>query len=45
LCSIHGLTGEDRVRQVERQTRQIDVINNVYTLNLLFNEHFSDDDF
>lgn len=45
LCSIHGLTGEDRVRQVERQTRQIDVINNVYTLNLLFNEHFSYDDF
>jgi len=44
LCSIHGLTGEDRERQTERQTRQIDVINNVYTLNLLFNEHFTYDD-
>ena len=45
LCSIHGLTGEDRVRQAERQSREIDVINNVYTLNLLFNEHFTYDDY
>lgn len=45
LCSIHGLTGEDRVRQAERQNRQIDVINNVYTLNLLFDEHMLYDDY
>jgi len=44
LCSIHGLTGEDRERQADRQSRQIDVISNVYTLNLLFNEHFDWDD-
>jgi len=45
LCSIHGLTGEDRVRQADRQSREIDVINNVYTLNILFNEHFTYDDY
>jgi len=38
LSSIHGLTGDVRLRQAERQTREIDVINNVYYLSDLFEE-------
>ena len=40
LPNYHGLTGEDRNREAERQSRYIDIIQNVYPLNILFNEHF-----
>ena len=40
IPSYHGLTGNDREKEAERQARYIDIIHNVYTLNMLFNEHF-----
>lgn len=36
LSSVHGLTGEARERQAEKQSREIDVIKNVYYLSDLF---------
>ena len=41
LPSIHGLTGEDRERQANRQARHIDTINNVYYINDLFTTYLT----
>jgi len=40
IPSIHGLIGNDRKKEADRQARYIDIIQNVYPLNILFNEHF-----
>ena len=40
LPNYHGLTGEERNREADRQSRYIDIIQNVYPLNILFDEHF-----
>ena len=40
LPSIHSLNGIERQREADRQARFIDIIQNVYTLNILFGEHF-----